>query len=236
MIKNSEEIKCIRAAVDVADLGAVRIRDAIRPGVTELDLWSILHQTNIEQGGEWIETQLLCAGARANPWYNPASDKVVQDGELVVFDTDLVGPFGYVGDISRAYLCGDQQPNADQKEAYRIALDMLQHNMSLFKPGVTFRGISETCFVPPEPYQVAALGVAHGAGVEIEFPLIENRNGIDGLPYPDMALEPGMVLCAEAYIGKVGGSVGVKLEQQVVITANGYELLSKSPFDERLLN
>ncbi|WJI67479.1 MULTISPECIES: Xaa-Pro peptidase family protein [unclassified Mesorhizobium] len=234
LIKCADEIKCLQAAVDVADLGARRIREKIRPGVTEQQLWSVLHQTNIEQGGEWIETQLLSSGQRTNPWYQTASEKVIEDGDLVVFDTDMVGPFGYVGDISRAYLCGDR-PNADQREAYRVAYDTLQHNIEVFRPGISFRELAEQCFLIPEPYRDHQEAIGHGAGVQIEFPLLCQRDEIERMPYPEMLLQPGMVICAEAYAGKAGGTVGVKLEEQLVITSDGCELLSRTPFDERCL-
>ena len=55
VIKSSEEIKCMRAALDVADIGIIKMRDYLKSGITEDELWSILHKTNIENGGEWIE-------------------------------------------------------------------------------------------------------------------------------------------------------------------------------------
>ena len=121
----------------VADLGARRIREKLRPGLTEQQLWAVLHRTNIEEGGEWIETRLLSSGERTNPWYQAASEKVIEAGELVVFDTDMVGPFGYVGDISRAYLCGDR-PTENQKRTYGIAYETLRHHLELLKPGNSF--------------------------------------------------------------------------------------------------
>ena len=59
VIKSSEEIKCMRSAIDVAEMGIVKMREQLKPGMTENELWSILHQTNIENYGEWIECRLL---------------------------------------------------------------------------------------------------------------------------------------------------------------------------------
>lgn len=234
LIKSADEIACLRAAVRVADLGARRIRETLRTGMTEQQLWAVLHATNIEQGGEWIETRLLTSGGRTNPWYQPASEKRIETGELVVFDSDLVGPFGYVGDISRAYLCGERATD-DQKRIYRIAYDTLHHNLDLLNPGITFREISDRSFEPPQEFRAYREAVGHGAGLQIEFPLIPGRGEVHRLPYPDMTLEPGMVICAEAYAGEVGGSEGVKLEQQVALTPSGHDLLSELPFEEALL-
>ncbi len=234
LIKSAQEIQCLRAAVEVADLAAARIRERLEPGVTEQQLWALLQQTNAEEGGEWVETRLLTSGARTNPWYQAASEKRLAEGELLVFDTDLVGPFGYVGDISRAYLCGDR-PTPDQRQLYRIAFDTLHHNLDLMAPGISFREIAERCFVPPEAFRQTQEAVGHGAGVQIEFPLLCTAAEIHRMPYPEMVLEPGMVLCAEAYAGAVGGREGVKLEQQFAVTETGFDLMSTTPFDETLL-
>ncbi len=91
VIKSSEEIKCMRAALDVADIGIIKMRDYLKSGITEDELWSILHKTNIENGGEWIECRILSSGSRTNPWMQESSNKIIQDGEIVSFDTDMVG-------------------------------------------------------------------------------------------------------------------------------------------------
>lgn len=234
LIKSPDEIECLRGAVRVADMGALAIREAMRPGVTEFELWAHLHRVNIEQGGEWIETRLLTSGRRANPWYQSASEKRIEDGELIVFDTDMVGPFGYVGDISRAVLCAERASES-QRRAYRVAYDNLHHNIELLRPGVSFREIAESCYEPPEPFRAYQEAIGHGAGLQIEFPLINNREKFARTPYPDMVLEPGMVICAEAYAGEVGGEVGVKLEQQLAITDSGFEIMSGLGFEDTLL-
>lgn len=77
------------------------MQHALRPGITENQLWSLLHQANIELGGEWIETRLLSSGGRTNPWFQEASDRVICPRDFVCFDTDLIGPFGYCCDVSR---------------------------------------------------------------------------------------------------------------------------------------
>ena len=74
---------------------------ALAPGVTEIELWSHLHAGNIKRGGEWIETRLLTSGARTNPWLQECGSRQIQAGDLVAFDTDLIGPYGYCADISR---------------------------------------------------------------------------------------------------------------------------------------
>ena len=120
VIKSPEEIKCMRSAIDVAEMGIVKMREQLKPGMTENELWSILHQTNIENYGEWIECRILSSGERTNPWMQECSNKVIQHGEIVSFDTDMVGPYGYCADISRTFVCGNDFNN-NQKELYSIS-------------------------------------------------------------------------------------------------------------------
>ena len=89
-IKSADELACIGVAISAADVGMARMHEALEPGMTENELWAILHHANISMGGEWIETRLLSSGGRTNPWHQECSDRVIQAGELVGFDTDMV--------------------------------------------------------------------------------------------------------------------------------------------------
>ena len=88
-------------------------RTAFEPGITERPLWSHLHQANIELGGEWIETRLLTSGPRTNPWYQECSARVIENGDIVSFDSDLVGAHGYSADISRSWIA--RRPACDER-------------------------------------------------------------------------------------------------------------------------
>lgn len=235
VIKSADEIACMNAAIVACESGMARMREALEPGMTENALWSILHQTNIAMGGEWIETRLLTSGGRTNPWFQEASDRVIRAGELVSFDTDLIGPYGYCADLSRTYFCGPGRPSAEQRRLYGLAWEQIHFNMALMKPGLTLRGLAErgwklpeTCL--PQRYSV----VIHGVGLCDEYPLGCYLEDFDKSGY-DATLAPGMTVCVESYVGEVGGLEGVKLEQQVLITDSGCELLSTFPFEESLL-
>ena len=71
----------------------------------------MLHAENIRRGGEWIETRLLASGPRTNPWFQECGAAVIEAGDIVAFDTDLIGPYGYCADISRTWLAGDGRPS-----------------------------------------------------------------------------------------------------------------------------
>ena len=90
-IKTSEEQKAQRHSAQVCQMGLARLKEITRPGVTENELWAIFGAINAALGGDYVETRLLVAGPRTNPWYKEASDRPLQAGELVAFDTDMIG-------------------------------------------------------------------------------------------------------------------------------------------------
>lgn len=234
-IKSPEEVLCMNHALAVAEAGAWRLREALCPGITETQLWAQLWAANIEAGGDWIECRLLTSGDRANPWLQEAGSRVVRPGELVSFDTDMIGPLGYAADFSRTLHCGPGRPSPEQRELYKRAYDEVHHNLELMQPGATFHEITERSFRQPEAFLAQRYPVlAHGIGMSDEWPCIFYRQDAGAFAH-DGALEPGMAICVESYVGAVGGHEGVKLEQQILITEDGHEVLSRFPFEESLL-
>jgi len=229
VIKSSEEIKCMRSAIDVAEMGIVKMREQLKPGMTENELWSILHQTNIENYGEWIECRILSSGERTNPWMQECSNKIIQDGEIVSFDTDMVGPYGYCADISRAFVVGNKF-NDEQKKLYSMAVEQIDYNSRLIKDGLSFKEFTEKSWVLPEDYYPNRYSVmVHGIGLCDEWPAI--RYPTDGGERSG-TFQKNMTITVESYIGKVGGKEGVKLEQQYLIGENGLELMSHHPLED----
>ncbi|RED47768.1 M24 family metallopeptidase [Aestuariispira insulae] len=235
-IKSAEEIKCVEASLRATERGVSMLRDAIRPGMTENQLWSILHQAVIAQNGDYVETRLLSAGERTNPWFQESSDHVIGANSLVALDTDVVGCFGYYSDFSRTFHVGPARPSEDQKTLYKVALEQVYHNISILKPGLTFQEYSEQAWTIPEKYIDNRYYLSsHGVGMTGEYPYLYHRKDYPAAGY-DGVVEPGMTICVEAYIGENGGHEGVKLEQQCLITDTGVEILSRFPFEENLLD
>jgi Xaa-Pro dipeptidase len=233
-IKSPDEITAMREAIRACEEGLRRMQRAHSPGITEQALWSVLNQANAELGGEWIETRLLSAGQRTNPWYNECGDTVVAQGDLVSFDTDLVGRHGYSVDISRSWLSGDGRASDEQRRLYGLAYAQIHRNIEVLKPGRSFREIAEAAYKLPEIFVPRMnRAIAHGIGLCNEYPLVINQEYFAGAY--DGILEAGMVLCVESYVGEPGGREGVKLEEQVLITDAGAVKLSSYPFEERLL-
>ncbi|MEL6983634.1 MAG: Xaa-Pro peptidase family protein, partial [Actinomycetota bacterium] len=198
MIKTEAEIDAIAVAVSACEAGIDRMWAALRPGRRENEVWAELHHANIASGGEWLETRLLTSGRRTNPWYQECSDKVIEAGELVAFDTDLIGIGGYSVDISRTWLAGDGRPTSNQQRLWALAAEQLEHNTALLQPGASFAEISQRASLPPDDvHSVTNAAVAHGIGLCNEYPLILNRdhtmNGPSTGGY-DGEVEAGMVL------------------------------------------
>ena len=235
-IKSADEIACMRYSVEVAELGMQRMRDLLAPGITENELWSVLHHTNIAYDGDWIDGRMLASGTRTNPWLQEASAKVIEAGDLVAFDTDMVGPNGYCADISRTFFCGTDKPSSEQKLVYRRAYAEIQHNIDLLRPGMTFKEFSERAYRQDDEFVPRRYPcVAHGVGMSDEYPKIYyhadwGRSGYDGV------IEADTVMSIESYVGSIHGTVGVKLEEMVHIRADGCEVLCKYPFEEALLH
>jgi Xaa-Pro aminopeptidase len=108
-IKGPDEIKAMRCAMWACEQSVAEMRKVAVPGVTENDVWAELHKSNIRRGGEWIETRILSSGQRTNPWFQECGPRVIQNNEILSFDTDLIGCYGMCADISRSWYIGDGQ-------------------------------------------------------------------------------------------------------------------------------
>lgn len=235
-IKSDEEVKCIKASLRATEIGVEKLRSAITPGMTENQLWSVLHQSVIEQNGDYCETRLLSAGQRTNPWFQETSSSVICKNELIALDTDVVGCHGYYSDFSRTFHAGPDKPNETQKTLYKVAHEQVHHNMEIIKPGLSFRDYANQAWNIPEAYYDNRYYLsAHGCGMTGEYPYLYHHGDFPYAGY-DGTIEPGMTLCVESYIGAAGGTEGVKLEQQLLVTSTGTELLSRFPFEDELLD
>ena len=153
----------------------------------------------------------------------------------MAFDTDLIGCYGFCADISRTWLLGEGTADEEQRRLYREAHAQILDNIAILAPGKSFKEISFSGRPLPEAFLPQRYGCKlHGVGLCDEWPSINHpMDHLEG--QYDYALEPGMVLSMEAYIGEVGGLEGVKLEDQVLITEDGVENLTSYPFEKRLL-
>jgi len=235
-IKSSEEVKCIRASLRATEVAVEKLREAIRPGLTETQLWSVMHQAVVAQNGDYCETRLLSAGRRTNPWFQESAHHVIERNTLIALDTDVVGCHGYYSDFSRTFHAGPDKPSNAQKTLYQVAYEQVNDNMGILKAGMSFRDYADKAWNIPQKYYANRYYLsAHGNGMTGEYPYLYHHGDFLDAGY-DGEIKSGMTICVESYIGEENGKEGVKLEQQVLVTDTGIEVLSEFPFEEDLLN
>jgi Xaa-Pro dipeptidase len=230
-IKSADELALMRWTVRVCEAGMARLYDHSLPGKTEQEIWAELHYENIRSGGEWLETRLLTVGARTNPWFQECSDHVANLGDMLAFDTDMIGPYGYCADLSRAWTVGHTTMTPHQRDLYLAAREQIEHNLALLKAGLSFDEFNARSWRIPEKYVACRYSVAlHGVGMADEYPSIPL--------HPDWAsaykgsFQENMTVCVESLIGEEGKGECVKLETQVVITEKGASRLDSFPWEE----
>jgi len=234
-IKQDEEIKALQCAVHACEMSMFEMQKMAAPGLTENEVWAVLHAENIKRGGEWIETRILASGPRTNPWFQECGPRVISDNELLAFDTDMIGCYGMCADISRTWFLGNGSPTDEQKRLYQHAHAHISENMKLLGPGIPFKDITFGGHFLAEEFVASRYSCKmHGVGLCDEWPEIDYPEDYTKGAF-DYQTEPGMVLCVEAYVGAKGGHEGVKLEDQVLITDDGYRNMTRYPFEDILL-
>jgi Xaa-Pro aminopeptidase len=230
-IKSEEEVSALKWSLETCEESVQDMRAQLEPGMRESEAMALLVKGSIDRGGEYPETRLLSSGPRTNPWFQETSDRIIENGDLVAFDTDMIGPLGFYNDISRSWVVGDRKPTDVQRRLYRLAYEQLQHNTSLLEVGLGFLEYSDKSYQLPDnciPNRYA--DVAHGCGMGVEFPFIWYREDEKWGAY-DGVFEENMVVCIECYVGELDGREGVKLEQPVWIKSDGIEVLSGFPLE-----
>ena len=235
-VKLPLEIDYMREAMR-RTMGAVRLMEsALRPGMTENEAWSHFYGALIAGHGEVVSTRLLESGPNTFPYFQECGTRVIADGDLVCLDTDAIAFESCSVDFSRTFLAGDGPARPAQRQLYRRAYEQLMHNVSLIGPGVSFEEVARRAWPVPEEHRSSRYYcIGHGLGMIGEYPNLPFHT--PGVPYPlDDAFEPGMVFCVESYIGSAESGEGVKLENQLLITETGVEIMSDYPFEGRLLS
>jgi Xaa-Pro dipeptidase len=232
-VKLPIEITFMREAMRRVEPAVARLEQAAKPGMTESELWAEFHYEFLAREGRYVCTRLFQSGANTFPYFNEAGNRKIAAGDLLALDTDVLGYEGYAVDFSRTFVCGGQA-TATQRRLYGLAREQLEHNASLLAPGRSFADLASRAWPIPEAHQESRYYcIGHGLGMAGEFPNIPHAKV--GEPYPlNGAIEPGMVICIESYIGERSAGQGVKLEDQFLITELGVERMSAYEFDAAL--
>ena len=230
-VKSADEVAAFVFSLRATEAAVGELRACLQPGMTENEAFAVPVAGALKRGGEYPETRVLSSGPRTNPWFQEASARAMQAGELMSFDTDMIGPMGFYTDISRTFLVGDGRPSDPQRRLYDLARRQVEHNISLLRSGAGFLEPSQNSFRLPDnclPNRYA--DIAHGCGLGVEYPLIWYAEDAEWGAY-DGCLEAGMIVCVESYVGEKGGGERVKLEQPVLITETGPILLASDPLE-----
>jgi len=232
-IKTQDEVELLRIACANTEPAFAAIADAIRPGIRECDLVGVAAKVLFENGCDHMEDLVVCSGEHTNPFDLQFTDKPIRPGELIYIDIDAAAYMGYKPCVYRTFSCG--KATAEQKEVYEECRAMLYSAIEAIKPGVTTDVIVRGWPQSPQYWgrqtwpEVTPLAVGHGIGLslhEMPFftPPIARANPV--------RLEENMVLALETWVGRQGGKFGVRLEEDVLVTREGYEVLTRFPIDE----
>jgi Xaa-Pro aminopeptidase len=232
-IKNEDEIACVRMACSMAEAAFADMQDAIRPGVTECELVGIGMKTLYSLGADETQEFVCASGPRTNPLFIDFTDRQVRPGDLVIIDINGNSFHGYKSCYYRTFCCG--KATQEQKDTYEECRAMMYAGMSGVKAGNTTWDICKNWPDSPKYWgydswdDVLGYAVGHGVGISLhEMPFLSPAMS---KPHP-VPLEEGMLIALETWTGKKGGTHGVRLEEKVVITKDGYDLLTLFPVNE----
>jgi Xaa-Pro aminopeptidase len=233
-VKTPEEIELFDLNAGLVMQMLDSFEAAVTPGITERELLATISDVMVRGGGEYLATATVCSGPNTNPWRAEATDRRLEDGDLVFVDTDTVGIEGCFFCVSRTFPVGDAKPTAEQRSIYRESFEWLTEMKALIRPGVTCGELVASAPELPERFTAQRYECYfHGVGLEEENPSL--CHPADAQPNPDTPLEEGTALVVELYAGEVGGRDGVKLGDEVLVTRQGNRVLAPYPFSDRLL-
>ena len=226
LIKTEDEIRIMADSCAAVDAAYHRIAGNLEPGVRENDIQAIASHELHRLGCQWVLNVQLTSGPRTYPHPHLSSDRLIRPGEMVFLDIQAVYN-GYQTCYYRTLCCG--RATQKQKDIYNKAFEFLQAGIEQLKPGNTTADVAGAWPAAEElgfenESQAFGLEYAHGLGVGLwEKPIITRAISLD---HP-MELQEGMVIAIETYFGE--GSDGARIEEEVVLTEDGYEVLTMFP-------
>lgn len=235
--KTSEEIKVIEEATALADTVTEKGLASIRPGIREYGVVAeVLHELHT-QGGEFahVAVPFVASGERMSPPTRFATDKIIRSGDLVFIDIGASWN-GYFGDVGRTNVCGT--PSKKQKEVYTAVYDSQIEGIKNMRAGATNEDVALAYRNKAAEHGLEKnfiyLFIGHGLGIS------PNEPPYIGEPIPGarkVTLKPGMVFAMEPliWVPDVQGGGGVRIEDMILITESGPRILSRIPYEEKLL-
>jgi Xaa-Pro aminopeptidase len=232
-VKTTQEVELFRMNGPIVVDGLGELEAALRPGITERELFSVYARGVLGRGAEYLATNTVCSGPNTNPWRAEATDRPIEAGDLVYIDTDTVGIEGCFFCVSRTFACPGADVDAEERATYQAAFEWVRGMTSLVRPGVTCAELAaEAPRVPARFHAQRYECMIHSVGLEEESPSVCHPEDVQS--NPDRVLRRDMVLVVETYMGEVGGSHGVKLGDVVLVTDGGAEVLAAYPYARSL--
>lgn len=233
-IKTDDEISLLTQAASMVDAAYDKLYSFLRPGVRENETVGLVAKTLYDLGSEYVEGVNAISGERCSPHPHVYSDRIIRPGDPAFFDI-LHSYNGYRTCYYRTFAVGSASPA--QNDAYKRAREYMDRAIALVKPGATTADIvsvwpkaQEFGFADEEA--AFALQYGHGVGLSIwEKPIFSRLVSID---HPEV-LEEGMFFALETYWPAVDGWGAARIEEELVVTADGCEVVTKFPAEDLLV-
>jgi Xaa-Pro aminopeptidase len=233
-VKTRDEIGLLTQAVSMVDAAYDELYAFLRPGVRENECVGLVSKTLFDLGSEHVEGVNAISGERCSPHPHMFSDRLIRPGDPAFFDI-LHSYQGYRTCYYRTFAVGSASPG--MRGAYKICRELIDNAISLVKPGATTADIvgvwpdaTEFGFADEE----AAFGLQYGHGVGLsiwERPIFSRLTSIDN---PE-TLEPGQIFALETYWPAADGWGAARIEEEVLVTETGCEVITKFPAEELLV-
>jgi Xaa-Pro dipeptidase len=232
--KTSDEISLLVAAASMVDAAYDALYAFLRPGVRENECVGLVAKELYDLGSEHVEGVNAISGERCTPHPHVYSDRILRPGDPAFFD--ILHSFnGYRTCYYRTFAVGSA--NTAQRDAYRRCRELIDEAIDRVKPGATTADIVEVWPAAPEfgfPDELAAFGLQYGHGVGLsiwEKPIFSRLVSFD---HPEV-LEEGMLFALETYWPGADGWSAARIEEEVLVTADGCEVITKFPAEELLV-
>jgi Xaa-Pro aminopeptidase len=233
-IKTPEEIGLLTQACSMVDAAYEELYQFLRPGVKENEAVGLVSKVLYDLGSEYVEGVNAISGERCSPHPHVYSDRLIRPGDPAFFDI-LHSHQGYRTCYYRTFAVGSASPA--QRDAYKIAREYMDRAIALVKPGATTADIVKVWpkaqeFGFPDEEAAFALQYGHGVGLSIwEKPIFSRLVSLD---HPE-ELKEGMVFALETYWPSADGIGAARIEEEVVVTATGAEVITKFPAEDLLV-